>query len=149
MKETTVGSGPHAIEVRRTLTHPPERVFDAWLDAEGMSRWMIPGPEGRTEVDLDPRVGGSFRIDMIQGEKRYEHHGEFLIIDRPDRLVFTWRADWLPGGSTVTITLRGVEGGTEMVLRHDGLPDQVSADSHRGGWTEFLEALAAELGVAG
>lgn len=145
MSETHPKSGPHSIEVRRVVAHPPERAFDAWLDPEGMSRWMIPGPSGRAEVELDPRVGGSFRIDMIAGEERYEHHGELLVVERPRRLVLTWRADWLPEGSTVTVTFRPVDGGTEVVLRHDGLPDPESADSHRGGWAEILEALDAEL----
>lgn len=88
-------------------------------------------------------------MDMIQGEKRWEHRGEVLEVDRPRRLVFTWNAEWLPGGSTVTVVFHPVDGGTEIVLRHDGLPDQDSADNHEDGWGDILEALEAELAREG
>src|SRR5438105_11591514 len=57
--------------VRRVLRVPRERVFAAWLDAALMARWMCPGDTRSATVELDPRVGGKFRIVM---HHRSEEH---------------------------------------------------------------------------
>jgi hypothetical protein len=82
---------------------------------------------------------------MIHGDKRYRHEGEILELDRPRRLALTWVADWLPGGSLVTIDFHPVEGGTEVVLRHTGLTDDASAASHQAGWSAFLVEVDRHL----
>lgn len=134
------------LKVRHTVPHPPERVFDAWTDPDRMRRWMRPGPIDDARVELDVRVGGAFRIDMIDGEKVMAHSGEYQVVDRPKRLVFTWNADWIPGGSTVYLDFREVDGGTEIVLVHEGLPSEDSVENHRKGWASILEALADYMG---
>jgi uncharacterized protein YndB with AHSA1/START domain len=45
--------------------------------------------------------------------------------------------DPAPGGSTVTVTLTPVDGGTEVRLVHDGLTDEQAAH-HAVGWNHFL-----------
>lgn len=49
------------VTIRRTLQASCEEVFDAWLDAEGMPRWMCPGPVTASEVDLDPASAAASR----------------------------------------------------------------------------------------
>ena len=51
-------------------------------------------------------------------------------------------ADLPPGGSTVTVTLTPVDGGTEVRLVHDGLTDEQAAH-HAVGWNHFLGRLVA------
>ena len=139
-----------SLTIRRRLPAPPEEVFDAWLDADGMRHWMTPGRAGEARVRLDARVGGSFQIDMIEGTRVYEHRGEYLVIDRPRRLVFTWISEGSnQQRSVVTVELqpagdRGQE--TELTLTHDGLPTADAARQHEEGWTEILELLGARIG---
>lgn len=49
------------VVVRKRLPATCEEVFDAWLDAEGMRRWMwrwmCPGPVTGCEVTMETRVG--------------------------------------------------------------------------------------------
>lgn len=134
------------LEVRRIYPHPPEAVFDAWTDAQAMRRWMRPGPTGDVRAELDVREGGTFRIDMIAGDRVLAHRGEYRVVERPRRLVFTWHADWIPGGSTVSIDFNEVEGGTEVVLVHEGLPSEESVANHTEGWGTILEKLGDALG---
>ena len=78
--------------------------------------------------------------------------GEFVELDRPRRLVFTW--GWEPGGqstlppaaSTVEIELVPSDTGTTLRFRHYGLPDEASAQSHAHGWDHYLERLATAAG---
>ncbi len=85
---------------------------------------------------------GSQRIMMRDG---VEAAGEFIEVDPPYRLVFTW--GWThdravpPGTTRVVVTLRAEHGGTRVVLRHYGLPDDDQCEHHRKGWLLYLGRL--------
>ena len=131
--------------VRRFIPVPRQRVFAAWLDPASLAAWMR--PTGTTDVtaEADPRVGGKFRIVMVQGPKQYEHTGEYLVIEPPRQLSFTWisqATDHRP--TTVSIELFERKGGTELVLTHRQLPSS-QLESHRSGWSDIVRELQGRL----
>ena len=131
-------SGAHQVVVRRRLSASREAVFELWTDAARMPEWILDG--GSATLDL--RVGGKYHLDMHYQGKSYPHHGEYLEIVPPERLVFTWVSEgtnWLPSIVTIELTAQGDE--TDIVLTHEGLPDEASVISHQQGWTEILEWL--------
>ncbi len=133
------------LEVTKTLAHPPEKVFDAWLDPAMLAKFMTPGPNmsvGKTHTD--PKVGGEFLITMIAPEMgELAHTGKYLEIDRANKLAFTWVSFNSQEDSTVTLTFTPKDGGTELKLEHLRFPSEKSRDDHLGGWTHILETLAA------
>ena len=136
-----------AVRVQRTLSATPERVFDAWLDPEALSQFMKPGGAHRSaDAATDPRVGGRFVITMLEGNRVFPHTGEYLEIDRPRKLVFTWYSKATSmAKSTVTVELAPVAGGkTEITLTHVGVP-QDQMDNHNGGWTAIMDLLQGVL----
>jgi uncharacterized protein YndB with AHSA1/START domain len=134
------GSG-ETLVVRRFIPVPRERVFAAWLDPASLAQWMRPTGITEAKVEADPRVGGRFRIVMVQGEERFEHTGEYLIIEPPARLAFTWISQATDHRRTeVTIEFLERSGGTELVLTHRRLPS-AQVESHRSGWTDILRNL--------
>lgn len=143
----TQPAGSHELVVTRRLSAPPEDVFDAWLDAGMMSRWMCPGDVQRADVTIDPRVGGTFSIDMVGPTATHPHRGEYLVLDRPRQLSFTWTSNATKQkSSVVTIDLSPApDGTTELVLRHRGLPDEQSAGNHQMGWASIVEKLDSVL----
>ena len=135
-----------ALKVTRTIPAPPERVFDAWLTPEIMTRFLHGHPDHSvTSADSDPKVGGAFRVLMNNGEKDLPHWGEYRIIDRPKRLEFTWNSAHASPDSIVTLDFRPVDGGTELTLTHDRFPDEGTRDAHEKGWTCILEQLERAL----
>jgi len=78
-----------------------------------------------------------------------EASGEFVEIDPPHRLVFTW--GWThdlavpPGTTSVVVTLYPEDGGTRLVLRHHGLPDDGQRAHHRKGWELYLGRLGQRI----
>ena len=133
--------------VRRVIPVPRERVFQAWLDPESLVRWMRPGGATNATAQVDPRVGGKFRIVMIEGPKRYEHTGEYRAIDPPRRLEFTWTSEATDQRPTVvTIEFLERDRGTELVLTHRRLPPK-QVESHRRGWTDILQLLERSDGA--
>jgi len=119
-------------------------VFQWWTRAELMREWMTPFGEAEATVDL--RIGGSFRIVMRSGETEIDHHGEFVEIDAPRRIVFTWISPYTgPEPSLVTVELEpDGEDATQLRMVHSGLPSGVGT-SHQDGWGTMLERLAVGL----
>ena len=133
--------------VRKLLPATRDEVFAAWTDAESLRQWMCAGDATEARATLDVRVGGTFRIDMIAGSAVYEHTGEYLEVDPPRRLVFTWVSRGTNHRRTVvTVELHEDGDETELVLTHEGLPSAEAARQHRAGWSSIVEKLAAELG---
>lgn len=139
-------AGP-VLVVRRRIAAPRRRVFEAWLDSESLAQWMRPGETSRATVTVDPRVGGGFRIVMEEeaDAQAYEHRGEYLAIEPPSLLSFTWiseATDHRPTVVTIEFLERGAE--TELVLTHRRLaPTQV--DGHRSGWSDIVRLLDEAL----
>jgi uncharacterized protein YndB with AHSA1/START domain len=134
-----------ALVVRRLLPAPREQVFAAWLDPAGMSQWMCPGDASSATVEIDPRVGGRFRIVMMHGRGGEEHWGEYLAIDPPSLLSFTWISaytDLVPTVVTIELVERGAE--TELTLTHRRLPAP-RLEAHRKGWADIVGKLDAAL----
>lgn len=136
------------LEVSHFAPFPPERVFDAWLDPEMLTKFMRPSPTmDAPTVTNDPRVGGKFRIVMNAPDQPegWPHDGEYLIIDRPNRLKFTWISAYTQDDSTVTIDFTPQDDGTLVRLTHVRFPNEESRANHEGGWARILSTLAAEL----
>jgi len=134
------------VRVERDVAAPPEDVFDAWTDPESMRVWLAPEPLSIGRAECDVRVGGAFRVVMIDGEAALEHYGKYVEIDRPHRLVFTWCASHLGDvTTTVRVLLEPTASGTRMVIEHHDLPAEARS-SHQHGWSSIASRLADHIG---
>jgi uncharacterized protein YndB with AHSA1/START domain len=133
--------------VRRMLPAPPEVVYAAWLDADGMLEWMCPRPARPTKIELEPRAGGRLRFDIDFLGLLLQSTGAYLELDRPRRLSFTWRPSvWLDsdGESVVIVTLEpSGEDQTLMTIRHT-LPASL-AEHYEQGWVRVAGQLDDQL----
>jgi uncharacterized protein YndB with AHSA1/START domain len=136
------------VRVVRDIAAPPEAVFEAWTDPASLRIWMAPDPATVGAAECDARIGGAFRIVMIDASGSIEHTGTYEEVTRPSRLVFTWRASHLGNSVTrVIVSLTPTQGGTRMVIEHHGLPDGM-APAHRLGWTSIAANLDAVIAAA-
>ncbi len=141
----TNAHGRPPLVVRRRIAAARERVFAAWLDPTSLAQWMCPGDVTHAVVEVDARVGGRFRIVMEHGRGDTEHWGEYVAIEPPSRLAFTWMSvntDRQP--TLVTVDLFDVDGSTDLTLTHSQLPP-AKLEPHRTGWTDIVRKLAAAL----
>ena len=139
---------PIVICVSHRYDFPAERVFDAWLDVEKARKFLFATSTGEmVRAEIDPRVGGAFNFTDRRGDVDAEHIGEYLEIDRPRRLVFTFHTE---RGSTdlsrVTIEIVPRGSGCELTLTHEIDPKWAQyKDRTEAGWTTILAALAKVL----
>jgi uncharacterized protein YndB with AHSA1/START domain len=112
------------------------------LDAESLGSWLRPAGIRETRAETDARVGGTFRIVMVEDESSIVHTGTYLEIDRPRRLVFTWSSPATRfRDSIVTVTFQPSSSSTVVEIHQVGLPDEEAQRSHYGGWTDILREL--------
>jgi uncharacterized protein YndB with AHSA1/START domain len=118
----------------------PEEIFPYLTESGKYLQWM------GVSAQLDARPGGIFEVDP---NGRDVIAGEFLEVEPPHRVVFTW--GWkepghpVPAGSTrVEIELTPQDGGTLLRLTHHGLTSPIR-DRHDSGWTHYLGRMRTLL----
>jgi uncharacterized protein YndB with AHSA1/START domain len=114
----------------------PEAVFPYLTQGDRYSLWM------GLVAELDPRPGGLYRV---QPNAENVLRGEFLVVDPPRRVVFSWgfegQGHAVPAGSTtVEIELSPQGEGTLLRLTHRGSPPE-RRERHDGGWGHYLARL--------
>ena len=146
---TPPDGAPDTVRIERTFNAPARAVFEAWTSVEVLKRWWRAEQHWETPVvKVDVRVGGVFRVvmrDPADG-KRYGGGGEFVEIDAPARLVFTWTWDDRPHEpQLIDVTFAETNGITTVVLVNSGLPDEQTRREHRAGWQTSLDNLERVL----
>ncbi len=134
------------MRVTRRFTATPARVFEAWLEPETAGKFLFATKTGTmVRVDIDVRVGGRFAlVDRRDGED-IEHIGEYLEIDRPRRLVFTFGVPKYSALLTrVIIDIAPLASGCELTLTQEGVLPEWREKSIEG-WTMILDGLAGVL----
>jgi uncharacterized protein YndB with AHSA1/START domain/predicted small metal-binding protein len=139
----TTATEKTTLEVVRTLSAPPERVFAAWTRPEKIRLWFAPGDMTVPLATADVRVGGSYRIEMREpGGSTYVKCGTYREIVPNERLVFTWADESEPSAeSLVTVTFRDLGGKTELKIVHERLASEESREMHLQGWIGCLANL--------
>ena len=136
------------VTVMQRFEASAEEVFDAWLDPEQVREWMaISGSmQNLSRVTIDPRLGGAFAfVDVREGEK-VEHVGNYLEIERPHRLTFTWRVKPEEESSAVSIDIAAQGSGCEVTLKHELAPEWAEhADRCEAAWAKMLGGIAQML----
>lgn len=137
-----------ALRLVRTVRADRQTVWNAWTRPEEMRIWACPAPGGLKEATADLRVGGHFTMRMEVEGVEHNAFGTYREVDEPNRLVYTW--DWREedqqmGETVVTVDFREVDGGTEIVLVHEGFPVDEAKAGHAEGWELCLSHLAGHV----
>jgi uncharacterized protein YndB with AHSA1/START domain len=134
---------------QHVLDAPPERIFSLMTEPAELAKWW--GPHGFTtpEIVLDLSVGGSYRFTMEPPDGEAFHlSGEFLEIDPPGRLVYTFRweePDPADRETVVKLSLGGVGDATEVALSQGEFATEERLALHRDGWADSFEKLSAVI----
>jgi uncharacterized protein YndB with AHSA1/START domain len=135
-----------SLEIKRFINAPRARVYAAWTDPAQLKQWFGPENVKTRELIADGRVGGEFRWDLTNPEgEKMTSRGEYRELQPGKKIVFTWQwqddEDWTNHMSTVTVELSDRDGGTELHLIHEQLPNERSRDGHNEGWNSALDKL--------
>lgn len=138
--------GLPSVTLVRRIKAPPAKVWAAITQPDQMMRWWGPDAGPTLSVVAEVRPGGRFSVvfRLLDGQ---EHNptGFYQEVVPEKVLAFTWD---LPGekASLVTFRLEPFDGGTELTLTHEHLPDEAARASHEAGWRGLLDKLPVFLG---
>jgi uncharacterized protein YndB with AHSA1/START domain len=145
-------TAPPTLTVVRTIGAPPDRVFEAWTDPALLRRWLAPGRLEVVEAAADPRVGGAYRVVVVDPMgNRHTTTGEYRELVPGERLVKTWvyEGPSHPAGrypTLLTVDFRDTGAGTtELTIRQDRLLTEMDREGNRDGWRLCLDKLEALL----
>ena len=136
-------------------------VYRALLDADAVATWRVPAGMSSHVHEFDAREGGFFRVSLTydapdRSGKSARHtdtyHGRFVKLVPNEQVVevleFETADPALRGTMTMTTTLTDADGGTDVRVVHDGIPDVVPAADNETG-TRMALANLAQLVEAG
>ena len=135
-----------SVRVSRLLGASPERVFDAWLNADDVRSFLFARAPGDTgHADADARLGGRFRVVRHRDGEDVEYSGEYLEIERPHLLVFSLFVEkYAQWDDRVIVELAPVGEQSLLVLTHElslANPDERSRIQRE--WLRVLDGLEA------
>ncbi len=130
-------------------------VYRALLDAEAIAKWRVPAGMRSHVHEFDAREGGSFRVSLTYDApdgagKSAPHtdtyHGHFLKLVPNEEVVEVFEFETADpafrGTMTMTTTLTDADGGTDVLVVHEGIPDGVPAADNETGTRMALANLA-------
>jgi uncharacterized protein YndB with AHSA1/START domain len=128
------------LSLRRTIAAPRQKVFDTWIDPEGLKKWLSPPGHVIVTSQRDLQVGGKYQLTVkdLQNEKFYELTGEYIEVTPPTKLVYSW-----PLSTRVTVEFQDQGDSTDVVLIHEFFSNEKVRYKHALGWKASLDKLAA------
>ena len=141
---TTKTAEKTALQIKRFINAPRDRVYAAWTDPVQLKEWWGPKEVQTFKFVADTRVGGKYRWDLVnQDGEAMSVFGEYRELVPGKKVVFTWKWDddeaWENYNSVVSVEFSDREGGTELRLVHVQLPSEASRDRHTFGWNSVLD----------
>lgn len=130
------------------IAAPPARVFQALVEPQQVVQWWGQGGIYRcTDFEADLRAGGKWRSAGEGGEgDQFTVTGEYIEIDSPRLLVYSWVASWTGDvKTTVRWELEPVNHGTLVRIRHSGLAAHPEVAQSYRGWPGMLGWLQAYI----
>ena len=115
-------------------------VYTAWVSS---STVIAPA----TSMDIEPVVGGHYRLIMDTPEFSGKNEGEFSLVEPQQRVVYTW--EWNGDGEVTEIDVRfeATAAGTKILIHHTGFMFDESVTNHDHGWDGYMVGFDHFLGA--
>jgi uncharacterized protein YndB with AHSA1/START domain len=139
-----------SVTIVRRIKASPAKVWAALTRPDQMLQWWGPDAGPTLKAEAEVRPGGRFRVvfRLLNGDE-HDPTGVYREVIHEQKLVFTWEwADAPERESLVTFLLAPLDGGTELTLIHEQLPDEDARISHAQGWNGWADKLVHFLGDA-
>lgn len=135
MKSTSLrqGGGRYSLSLAQDIQTTLEEGYDAFTKPDLLSDWFS------TAAIAELRVAGRYRnLDNDEGE--------FLVLERPNRLQFTWEnPDHCPG-TIIEVDFESIgKGQVRLSLEHSGIRDEDGDRDMTNGWSWALDSLKSFL----
>jgi uncharacterized protein YndB with AHSA1/START domain len=139
----------------RHINAPRSAIYQALLNPDAIASWRVPTGMRSQVHEFEAREGGAFRVSLTydaptgSGKSAAQtdtYHGHFLKLVPNERVVealeFETADPELGGMMTMTTTLTEADGGTDVLVVHEGIPNRVPVYDNEIGTRMALDNLA-------
>jgi len=135
----------NSVSLHRVIKATPEKVYRAFTEPLAIASWLPPYGFLCTVHEMNPQVGGTFRMSFHNFSTGNGHSFGGKYIDlRPNEFLQytdTFEDPNMPGEMRTTIWLEKTSVGTEMKVLQEGIPSVIPVEMCYLGWQESLEKL--------
>lgn len=135
----------NSVTLHKVIKASPDKVFRAFTDPTAMSFWLPPYGFLCQVHQLDPKVGGTYKMSFTNFTTGSSHSfgGEYKEIRQNEFLKYSDKFDDpnLPGEMTTTVSLTKVSTGTELKVTQTGIPSMIPTDMCYLGWQDSIDKL--------
>ncbi|MEO6216729.1 MAG: SRPBCC family protein [Sphingomonas sp.] len=145
------------MQVSRIIKAPRAKLYAACLDPDMLARWRAPDRMSGVVHSFEAHVGGTYRMSLIyKASKRGtgktsgntdSFTGRFVELVPDEKIVesIAFESDdpAYAGTMNLTTSFEDVPGGTNVILRFDGLPPGIRPEDNETGSRQSLAKLAA------
>jgi uncharacterized protein YndB with AHSA1/START domain len=145
----------YSTQASRHIRAPRSAVYRALLDAGAIAQWRVPAGMSSHVHEFDAREGGSFRVSLTydaptgtgkSASRTDTYRGHFVKLVPDEQVVEVFEFETadpdLRGEMTMTTTLTDADGGTDVLVVHEGVPDKVPPADNETGTRMALAKLA-------
>jgi len=145
----------YSTQASRHIRAPRSAVYRALLDAGAIAQWRVPAGMSSHVHEFDAREGGSFRVSLTydaptgtgkSASRTDTYRGHFVRLVPDEQVVEAFEFETadpdLRGEMTMTTTLTDADGGTDVLVVHEGVPDKVPPADNETGTRIALAKLA-------
>ncbi len=146
-----VPPGKQEIIITREFDAPPALVFKAFTDPDLIPRWWGPASLTTLVDKMDARAGGSWRfVQHDAAGNEYAFHGVYHDVLAPERLVYTFEWEGLPGHALLETVIFEASGGKTKITDTSVFQtledrDGMVANGMEGGAAESMDRMAELL----
>jgi uncharacterized protein YndB with AHSA1/START domain len=136
-------SNNNVIDQSITVNASREQVFNALVEAGGLTRWFL------SKAESEAKAGGWFNYswEFNDADQNGSQEGAYTEVVRPEKVSYPWQAGDTP--TKVTFTVQGDGDKVTVQLVHSGFgaaknPDQLR-EMHAGPWQFYMANLKNHL----
>lgn len=119
----------------------PRKAFDDFTNPERIVEWWGDPENYRTKLwTADLCEGGRWCAEFESSDgTRFGAEGKYLVVDRPTRLDWTWKADWEPDvEKTIRMSFEPSSTGTILVIETSGYQSKEAEASDDAAWVNII-----------
>jgi uncharacterized protein YndB with AHSA1/START domain len=148
----------YSTQISRHVDAPRAAVYQALVDPAAIAQWRVPAGMSSEVHEFDARQGGRFRVSLTydlpsatgkSAAHTDTYHGHFAKLVPGEQVVEVFQFETadpaLRGTMTMTTTLTDADGGTDVLIVHEGIPDSVPPADNETGTRMALANLARLL----
>ena len=135
----------NSVSLHRVFKASPEKVYRAFTEPNAIASWLPPYGFLCTVHELNPTVGGTYRMSFHNFSTGNGHSfgGKYIDLKPNEFLKYSdqFEDPNLPGEMITSVWLQRVSVGTEIKVLQEGIPSVIPVEMCYLGWQESLEKL--------